>query len=94
MNPSKKKEMIDKVIMGYTKYRTDLLEFFKSQQAKPSSLNPNESPDEYYNKTAEDDVIRVKPNIYYYLDKYERRVLKKILEKKPGYEKVNLNRNL
>lgn len=88
MNPTKKKEMIERVQLAYEKYRMDLLAFYADNN-KSMNTRTDMNPDDYYNETASE-TMRIKPNIYFYLDRNERRVLKAILAKKPGYEKIKL----
>ena len=56
-----------------------------------NAISLSQSPQEYYDSQSAKEDIKIKPNIWFYMDKYERKVLKKILEKKPGYENIKLN---
>ena len=88
MNPNKKKELIESVKLGYQKYRMDLLDYY-TQGKKIDNISASSSPEEYYNGDS-NETMMLKPNIYFYLNKEERRILKAIMAKKPGYEKIKL----
>ena len=89
MNPNKKKELIKRVKNGYQRYRVDLLDYY-TQGKKPDTISTTASPEEYYNGDTTSKPMMLKPNIYYYLNKEERRILKAIMGKKPGYENIKL----
>ena len=92
MNPNKKKEIIDRVIFKYQLYKSAMLEYIKqnSNQTTTISATLNGPTDDYYDTSTETPMI--KPNIYFFMDANERRILKKIMNKKAGYENVNLNK--
>lgn len=89
MNPNKKKELIERVKLGYQKYRVDLLDYY-TQSKKLDTISTTASPEEYYNGDTTSKTMMLKPNIYYYLNKEERRILKAIMNKKSGYENIKL----
>lgn len=91
MNPTKKKEIVARVIERYKQYKADLIEYYSHSEKDTNTISLSQSPQEYYDSQSAKEDIKIKPNIWFYMDKYERKVLKKILEKKPGYENIKLN---
>ena len=94
MNPNKKKEIVERVVFKYQLYKSAMLEYIKKQNTEKETVTlsgtMSESSEDYYNTASETPMI--KPNIYYFMDANERKVLKKIMERKAGYENVNLNK--
>ena len=72
--------------------RRDMIDFYSPTHGTQSlSTSTNQSADVYYGSRTIGENVKIKPNIYYYMDAVERKVLKKIMEKKPGYEKYKLH---
>lgn len=92
MNPKKKQELVDRVIKKYKLYTRDMIDFYRpTPETQSLSTSTNQSADDYYGSRTIEENVKIKPNIYYYMDAVERKVLKKIMEKKPGYEKYKLH---
>jgi hypothetical protein len=93
MNPKKKKEIVDRVIFKYQLYKAAMSEYIMKnmkQTVDVVSETVNENPNDYYDSSSKTEMI--KPNIYWYMNSDERRILKKIMEKKAGYENVDINK--
>lgn len=92
MNPNKKKELVEVVKKAYKAYKDDLLAYYKYILDKNGgNVQTGGSPEEYYGAVEGDIPTMIKPDIRMYLTKEEQKVLKKILNKKPGYEKIRLS---
>jgi hypothetical protein len=93
MNPKKKQAIINEVKLKYAMYRSALIQYYaETNELKKKQINVTDTESGDYYDSMADTPISLKPTIHMFFNSLERKVLKRIMQKRNGYDKVDLNK--